>query len=573
MKLKILSTVFVLLFSIESFPQKMGDAYALNINNIYMPLSRRGVLADVNIPPVGPYGQFGGHVFLFSGGFFLSGYSNGQLWANAVASASLVEDYLQGRVNQQWDPNAVLYRVGSQDQPFGLSWQDWSDAVNLGADFYDGNGDGIYTPVDFNGNGIWDQEEDCPDILGDEMLWCVFHDGVDVAIRRWNTSFEVGIELRQTVFTYSTVSELQNIIFIRYRIKYVGLSPSDPDELTNVYFGVWDDPDLGDSGDDLIGCDTLLAGGYTYNDGPDNEYGNNPPSFFVKTMAGPATYIPGVTFIDNNGNGKYDEGIDTPLDTAYVNRGQLLGINKYPGARNQTISSMVHYLNGDPNIGDPSTKEEARNYMLGLTRVGYLIDPCTWAKGQVRGGVDCSLVNPLFWYSGDPVTNYGWINIEPRDQRQMQNVGPITLEKGKEYEIFVAYAVGQGNDALSSVTESKNIASIAGVLYNSNFDTLSVVSVEETYSGIVPNKYFLSQNYPNPFNPNTTIEFSIPEEGNVSLIVYDVLGNEVINLVNQELKAGSYKTNVNASYLSSGIYFYTLKTRRFIETKKMILMR
>ena len=173
-------------------------------------------------------------------------------------------------------------------------------------------------------------------------------------------------------------------------------------------------------------------------------------------------------------------------------------------------------------------------------------DPCTWAYGQVRGGVDCSQVNPLFWYSGDPVTDYGWINIDPRDQRQMQNIGPFTLEKGKEFEVFVAYIVGQGTDALTSITESKNIAGIAGVLYNSNFDTSSVVSVEEIHSGNIPEEYFLSQNYPNPFNPITTIEFSVPEEGLVSLVIYDVLGNEVTTLVNENLKAGSYKTEFNS---------------------------
>src|SRR3990170_9114029 len=106
MKLKILSLALVAFCSIELSPQKMGDAYALNINNIYLPLNRDGVLADVDAPPIGPGGQFGGHTFLFSGGFFLSGYSNGDLWANAVASASLVEDYLQGEVNGEWNPNA-----------------------------------------------------------------------------------------------------------------------------------------------------------------------------------------------------------------------------------------------------------------------------------------------------------------------------------------------------------------------------------------------------------------------------------------------------------------------------------
>jgi hypothetical protein len=477
MKLRIFSVALILFCSIDLFPQKVGDAYALDINNIYMPLNRKGVLADVNIPPTGTGGQFGGHTFLFSGGFFLSGYSNGVLWANAVASASLVEDYLQGTVaGGSNDPNAVLYKLSSSDIPFGQSWQDWVDAVDLGADFYDGNGDNIYNPVDLNGNNQWDPDEDCPDLLGDDMLWCVFQDGLPIAQRRWNTSIIVGVEIRQTVFAYSSSPFLQNVILIRYRILNTGTVAN---ELTDVYFGIWDDPDLGDAQDDLVGCDTILTGGYTYNDGPDATYGNNPPAFFAKSLAGPVTYIPGETFIDNNGNGNYDEGIDTPLDTAYVHRGQILGIKEYLGAKNQTLSSSIHYLNGDPYINDPNNKEEARNYMHGLTRIGDVIDPCNWSYGEVRGGVDCSQVNPMFWYSGDPVTDIGWINTYATDQRQMPNIGPFTLEAGREIEIFVAYVVGQGNDPLNSVTVAKDLAIYPQILYDLNFD-INNVPVEIT---------------------------------------------------------------------------------------------
>ena len=118
---------------------KQGDAYGMNVNNIWLPMNRKGIIADVNIGPNGSGGQFAGGTFLFSSGFFLSGNSNGSLWANAVASASLVEDYVQGSVaNGENDPNAVVYVVNSQDEPFGHSWQDWIDAVGLGADFYDG---------------------------------------------------------------------------------------------------------------------------------------------------------------------------------------------------------------------------------------------------------------------------------------------------------------------------------------------------------------------------------------------------------------------------------------------------
>jgi len=89
----------------------------------------------------------------------------------------------------------------------------------------------------------------------------------------------------------------------------------------------------------------------------------------------------------------------------------------------------------------------------------------------------------------------------------------------------------------------------------------------------VPQNFTLKQNYPNPFNPNTIIRYQLPERGNVSLKVYDVLGNEVATLVNEENPAGEYELEFNAEELTSGIYFYQLKTDNYIKTKKMILLR
>jgi hypothetical protein len=83
----------------------------------------------------------------------------------------------------------------------------------------------------------------------------------------------------------------------------------------------------------------------------------------------------------------------------------------------------------------------------------------------------------------------------------------------------------------------------------------------------------LLSNYPNPFNPSTTIKYSIPTSEFVSLKVYDVLGSEVATLVNEEKPTGNYKVNFNATNLSSGIYFYTLKVGNFTQTKKLILMK
>ncbi|MFO7523877.1 MAG: hypothetical protein R6W68_00345, partial [Ignavibacteriaceae bacterium] len=459
---------------------KHGDSYRLYINNINLPMDRSGVIADVNIehpdPQVsGTLGKFAGHGFLFSSGFFLSGTSNGNLWANAVASASLVGDYIPGTVAASRDPNAVMYVIKASDEPFGVAWQDWKDAVELGADFYDGDGDGIYNPVDLNGNGQWDPDEDAPDMLGDETVWCVYHDGVPAAERRWNQVDPLGIEMRQTVFAFASSGAIGNIIFLRYRMKYVGLGgANEPDELDDVYFGVWADPDLGEANDDLVGSDVERNALYTYNDQDDPEYGDQPPAYFIDFFSGPLEYIPGETFVDNNGNGVYDEGVDEPLDTAYSIRGQLKGIEEFPGARNQPLSSAVEYLNGfSADFQDPQNHNEARNYMLGLIRTGQAVDPCTLPIGEVRGGVDCSTIDPRFWFSGDPVANnqtgVGWIGTQPWDVRQMSNTGPFTLKKGEEKEIVVAYVVGQGTNAIDAISVARRIDDGAQVIFDNNF--------------------------------------------------------------------------------------------------------
>ena len=106
---------------------------------------------------------------------------------------------------------------------------------------------------------------------------------------------------------------------------------------------------------------------------------------------------------------------------------------------------------------------------------------------------------------------------------------------------------------------------------NGNFEYHSLSSQVEIG---VPTKYALSQNYPNPFNPTTKIDFAIPLDSRVSVIIYDISGREVSNVINNEFrKAGYYTINFNASTLSSGIYFYRMFSNKFIETRKMVLIK
>jgi hypothetical protein len=105
--------------------------------------------------------------------------------------------------------------------------------------------------------------------------------------------------------------------------------------------------------------------------------------------------------------------------------------------------------------------------------------------------------------------------------------------------------------------------------FNGTIEYSSEVEVDV----IAPAEFSLDQNYPNPFNPSTKITFSLAVDSKVSLKVFDVTGQEVANLINQDLTAGVHSYDFNAAEFNSGVYFYTLRAGSFIETKKMVLMK
>jgi hypothetical protein len=102
--------------------------------------------------------------------------------------------------------------------------------------------------------------------------------------------------------------------------------------------------------------------------------------------------------------------------------------------------------------------------------------------------------------------------------------------------------------------------------------TITVVGVEKNQMDI-PTKFDLLQNYPNPFNPTTTINYQLPQDGFVTIKVFDILGKEVATLVDENKQAGYYSANFDAGKLTSGIYFYTIRVNNYIESKKMMLLK
>ena len=102
---------------------------------------------------------------------------------------------------------------------------------------------------------------------------------------------------------------------------------------------------------------------------------------------------------------------------------------------------------------------------------------------------------------------------------------------------------------------------------------LEMITGVEDHSSENPSQFILEQNYPNPFNPSTKIKYSIPQSSNITIKVFDILGNEIETLVNEEKAVGTYELTWYATNLPSGIYFYKLQAGSFIETKKMILLK
>ncbi|MBU0690856.1 T9SS type A sorting domain-containing protein [bacterium] len=102
---------------------------------------------------------------------------------------------------------------------------------------------------------------------------------------------------------------------------------------------------------------------------------------------------------------------------------------------------------------------------------------------------------------------------------------------------------------------------------------IGIISKAETQPEIVPSAFALHQNYPNPFNPSTTIAFTLPQAGQTSLVVYDLLGRTVETLIEKQLPAGNYHTLWNAQALPSGVYFYRLTSGEFTDVKKTVLIK
>ncbi len=351
----------------------------------------------------------------------------GGLWVGGVDSATgqirvtvaiYSDEYVPGPMrNGTFEPDQPQYRVFKLfgDSLVANPNQDYLDylkyAIAQGAPFK-------VTPA---GDTI-------PDMKGDQMCWSVFNDANPAQhTNDAGSTAPLGIEVKSTIFAFERTGSLGNIVFLKWRIFNKGNNT-----IRNCFFSVWDDPDLGGSGDDLIGCDTLLSVGYDYNaTNTDQYYKDKPPCYGICFFQGPLR-------------------LRTPADSLLPD-GRMWDTN-YTDSVNIGMVSFNKYINGT----DPNSAGESYNNMLGLNRDG---------SAYVYNGDTLK-----FLVSGDPVEGTGDLDPAGNDKRMNETTGPITFRPGDSTEILAAIVIGQGADRLNSVTVMKELAKYSKRIYLNNFN-------------------------------------------------------------------------------------------------------
>jgi len=589
---KIFILLFAGMFLISSgvFPQKReGDKLSnplgepdiayLNLNNISTIFLNNGTSDfDPNIIP------FGGSGFKYPKETGKTAvFRSGLLWGAKIAGdpqvrvgGSAYRTGLQGGkilspgvAEDPNDPHVRIYRVRPDVYPGGppvdLSWEaldevktepevraqyelDWTEwRAQDGAPYLDGNNNGQYDPDPTS--------YDVPGIEGAiQTIWFVANDldpGLTYSL--YGTA-PIGIEYQATIWEYKDSLGFDNLFYRKYK-----LINKSYDTFDSMYVSMWSDPDIGYAGDDFVGCDTLLSLGYAYNavDVDSGYLPLPPPAVGFDLIRGPL--VPG-----NPGEDKNRNGVDDISDFVLTEGNQQVN-----GFINLPMSAFYYFSNNDtlytdPLVGDPEGATQFYNFFQGKigTTGEYFINPIT--------GLPTTYV-----LSGNPVTGEGWIDgilQGPGDRRFGLSTSPFQMEPSDTQIVVIAEIAAGAIDGVTrkmAIDTLKYYSELAQAFYDEIFP--GPVSVENGVKH--PRKYQLFQNFPNPFNPITKINYQIPELSFVTLKVYDVLGSEIVTLVNEEKPIGSYEVKFDATNLPSGIYFYRIQAGSFVETKKMLLLK
>ena len=342
----------------------------------------------------------------FQSGLWLAGKD--QDGTIRTACAEYASEFLPGVIlpdgtpDNPDDPKYRIYKINSDGSG---DWDSWPFDQGAPAQKAKDGSDSL----DANGNKV-------PLLLGDQTLWFVMNDAAQSAHANLFSTKPMGVEEQVMIFGYNTSNPLGNIMFIKWTI--INKSPNTYD---SCFVAIWDDPDLGDASDDLVGSDTTLSLGYCYNGGPvDATYGTTPPAIGFDFFQGPE--VP-------KGSGNY-----------------------------LPMSSFVYYWNGAPDpYGDPEDATQMYNFMRGFASDG---SPYTDDAGKPS----------KFVFSGDPASGSGWLDSSPGDRRFLMSSGPFTLAPGDTQIIVGAKIIAPGTDNLAAVTALRFFDSFAQNAFDNNFE-------------------------------------------------------------------------------------------------------
>jgi hypothetical protein len=432
-----------------------------NINNVSTYIYNNG---DADIKPDGNSGFIypkGTHkAVIFESGFVWGGKIDGKIlvggstFSSGLQPGKIMDD---GKAEDPDSESVRVFRVrpdylladltaeindgeGTEAQirdQYAKDWEEWP--AEKGAPYKDVDNNNFYNPA-----------IDIPGIAGaDQTLWYVANDLDSNVSKSLYGSPTMGVELQVTVWGYKGLAIIENVMFKKYVL--INKSKNNFEE---TYLSVWSDPDLGDAGDDYVGCDTTLSLGYVYNgDDDDGTYGSTPPSVGFKFLQGPI--VPGAANDRAKFNGKY--------------------LN---GKKNLRMTSFPFHGKNSPEYNDPDLGDYFRgtlhfyNMMQGIgSSLGIpTINPIT---GQAS----------IFAFTGDPITNSGWTNSltsPPGDKRLAMNSGPFTMASGDTQEVVIAQLAaggGENEDRLDAVKLLKLYSGLAQNFYDYDFQVTSPVAI------------------------------------------------------------------------------------------------
>ena len=232
--------------------------------------------------------------------------------------------------------------------------------------------------------------------------------------------------------------------------------------------------------------------------------------------------------------------------------------------------NVVAVINKNSSNPFTLTAPSAGTYKV---NAGYKNPSRRWDSTTVTFPVPVELIS-FNAFANESVVNLSWVTASETNNRGFS----IERKSGSSGWESISFVQGSGTTSLTNsyTFTDRNIVSKITYSYRLkqiDFDgTFSYSKVVQANTNLL-NTFELKQNYPNPFNPGSTISFSIPSSGLVSLKVYDALGKEVAVLLNEVKEAGSYNVNFNAENLSSGIYLYKIQSDIYTATKKMLLLK